>query len=162
DDGEPDSTFVSWRGQSQWVRRLREDFLFLLRGDAQFSGGSLVPLEQFRIGGVNSARGYRQDLSLGDNGLFASAELRIPVLRFQRFDGLIQVAPFFDVGTVWNSGDVEVTNATLPAVGVGLNLSLGTNFNARLDWGIPLTSVESEDNSLQEDGIYFSLDSNFF
>ncbi|MEO1466933.1 MAG: ShlB/FhaC/HecB family hemolysin secretion/activation protein [Cyanobacteria bacterium J06633_1] len=108
DDGEPDSTFVSWRGQSQWVRRLREDFLFLLRGDAQFSGGSLVPLEQFRIGGVNSARGYRQDLSLGDNGLFASAELRIPVLRFQRFDGLIQVAPFFDVGTVWNSGDVEV------------------------------------------------------
>ncbi|MEL6500955.1 MAG: ShlB/FhaC/HecB family hemolysin secretion/activation protein, partial [Cyanobacteria bacterium J06623_1] len=162
DDGEPDSTFVSWRGQSQWVRRLREDFLFLLRGDAQFSGSSLVPLEQFRIGGVNSARGYRQDLSLGDNGLFASAELRIPVLRFQRFDGLIQVAPFFDVGTVWNSGDVEVTNATLPAVGVGLNLSLGTNFNARLDWGIPLTSVESEDNSLQEDGIYFSLDSNFF
>lgn len=162
DDGEPDSTFVSWRGQSQWVRRIREDFLFLLRGDAQFSGGSLVPLEQFRIGGVNSARGYRQDLSLGDNGLFASAELRIPVLRFQRFDGLIQVAPFFDVGTVWNSGDVEVTNATLPAVGVGLNLSLGTNFNARLDWGIPLTSVESEDNSLQEDGIYFSLDSNFF
>ncbi|MEO1339721.1 MAG: ShlB/FhaC/HecB family hemolysin secretion/activation protein [Cyanobacteria bacterium J06635_13] len=162
DDGEPDSTFVSWRGQSQWVRRLREDFLFLLRGDAQFSGSSLVPLEQFRIGGVNSARGYRQDLSLGDNGLFASAELRIPVLRFQRFDGLIQVAPFFDVGTVWNSGDVEVTNATLPAVGVGLNLSLGTNFNARLDWGIPLTSVESENNSLQEDGIYFSLDSNFF
>ncbi|MEL6579587.1 MAG: ShlB/FhaC/HecB family hemolysin secretion/activation protein [Cyanobacteria bacterium J06621_12] len=162
DDGEPDSTFVSWRGQSQWVRRLREDFLFLLRGDAQLSGGNLVPLEQFRIGGVNSARGYRQDLSLGDNGLFASAELRIPVLRFQRFDGLIQVAPFFDVGTVWNSGDIEVTNATLPAVGVGLNLSLGTRFNARLDWGIPLTSVESEDSSLQEDGIYFSLDSNFF
>ncbi|MEM6613082.1 MAG: ShlB/FhaC/HecB family hemolysin secretion/activation protein [Cyanobacteria bacterium P01_C01_bin.72] len=162
DDGEPDSTFVSWRGQSQWVRRLREDFLFLLRGDAQLSGGSLVPLEQFRIGGVNSARGYRQDLSLGDNGLFASAELRIPVMRLQRFDGLIQVAPFFDVGTVWNSGDTEIANATLPALGVGLNLSLGTNFNARLDWGIPLTSIESENSSLQEDGIYFSLDSSFF
>ena len=162
DNGEPDSTFFSWRGQSQWVRRLDEDFLFLLRGDAQLSGGNLVPLEQFRVGGVNSARGYRQDLSLGDSGLFGSAELRIPVLRFKRFDGLVQIAPFFDLGTVWNSGDVEITNATLPAIGVGLNLSLGERFNARLDWGIPLTSVEGEDSSLQEDGIYFSLDSNFF
>ena len=162
EDGEPDSTFVSWRGQSQWVRRLDEDFLLLLRGDAQLSGGSLVPLEQFRIGGVNSARGYRQDLSLGDSGLFGSAELRVPVLRFKKFDGLVQVAPFFDVGTVWNSDDVEIGNATLPAIGVGLNLSLGDRFNARLDWGIPLTSIEGEDNSLQEDGIYFSIDSNFF
>ncbi|MEM8673262.1 MAG: ShlB/FhaC/HecB family hemolysin secretion/activation protein [Cyanobacteria bacterium P01_G01_bin.67] len=162
DDGEPDSTFLSWRGQSQWVRRLDEDFLLLLRGDAQIAGGSLVPLEQFRLGGVNSTRGYRQDLSLGDNGLFASAELRIPVLRWQKIDGLIQIAPFIDVGTVWNSDDVEISNATLPSLGVGLNFSLGTNFNARLDWGIPLTSVEGDGDSLQEDGIYFSIDSNFF
>jgi hemolysin activation/secretion protein len=162
DDGEPDSTFVSWRGQSQWVRRLDEDFLFLLRGDAQLSGGDLVPLEQFRIGGVNSTRGYRQDLSLGDNGLFASAELRIPVARFKKIDGLVQVNPFFDVGTVWNSEEIEITNATLPALGVGLNLSLGDNFNARLDWGIPLTSIETKNNSLQESGLYFSVNSNFF
>ena len=162
DDDEPDSTFFSWRGQSQWVRRLDEDFLLLLRGDAQMAGGSLVPLEQFRLGGVSSARGYRQDLSLGDSGLFASAELRIPVLRFKEFDGLLQVAPFFDIGTVWNSGDLEISNATLPSLGIGLNFSMGTNFNARLDWGIPLTSVDAESGSLQEDGIYFSIDSNFF
>ncbi len=163
DDGEPDSTFLAWRGQSQWVRRLNDqDFLLLLRGDAQLSGGGLVPLEQFRLGGANSARGYRQDLSLADNGLFASAELRIPVLRFKQIDGLVQIAPFFDVGTVWNSDDVEITNSTLPSLGVGLNFSLGENFNARLDWGIPLSTVESENSSLQEDGIYFSLDSNFF
>ena len=161
-NGEPDSTFLSWRGQSQWVRRLDEDFLLLLRGDAQISGGSLVPLEQFRLGGVNSVRGYRQDLSLGDNGLFASAELRIPILRFDQIDGLVQIAPFFDIGTLWNSDDLEVTNATLPGVGVGLNFAMGTNFNARLDWGIPLTSIEGEKNSLQEDGIYFSINSNFF
>ena len=29
----PDSSFFAWRGQGQWVRRLDEDFLFLLRGD---------------------------------------------------------------------------------------------------------------------------------
>lgn len=159
---EPDSTFLSWRGQSQWVRRLDEDFLLLLRGDAQLSTGSLVPLEQFRLGGINSARGYRQDLSLGDNGLFASAELRIPVLRLKKIGGLVQLAPFLDVGTVWNSDDVEISNATLPSLGVGLNFSIGDSFNARLDWGIPLTTVEAQSSSLQEDGIYFSLNSSFF
>ena len=161
-DDAPDSTFLSWRGQSQWIKQLDQDFLLLLRGDAQIAGGSLVPLEQFRVGGVDSARGYRQDLSLGDNGLFASAELRIPILRFKKVDGLVQIAPFFDVGTVWNNDEIEISNAILPSVGVGLNFSMGTNFNARLDWGIPLTSVGVESDSLQEDGIYFSIDSNFF
>ena len=47
-----------------------------------------MPLEQFRVGGVNSARGYRQDLSLGDSGIFGSAELRVPILRFKKIDGL--------------------------------------------------------------------------
>ena len=159
---EPDSTFLSWRGQSQWVRRLDEDFLLLLRADAQLATGSLVPLEQFRVGGATSVRGYRQDLSLGDNGLFASAELRIPVLRFEKIGGLVQIAPFFDLGTVWNNDDLEIINSTLPALGVGVNFSLGDRFNARLDWGIPLSDVEIDNDSLQEDGIYFSLNSSFF
>ncbi|MEY4519825.1 MAG: hypothetical protein RLZZ499_2425, partial [Cyanobacteriota bacterium] len=162
DDGEPDSTFVSWRGQSQWTRRLNEDFLLLLRSDVQLSAGSLVALEQFRIGGVNSIRGYRQDLSLGDDGLFASAELRIPILRCQKFDGLLQVTPFFDVGTVWNTDDLEIANTTLASLGLGLNLALGDKFNARLDWGIPLVDLETKGSSLQEDGIHFFVDYSFF
>ena len=161
-DDAPDSTFFAWRGQSQWVRRLDEDFLFLLRGDVQLSTGSLVPLEQFRLGGANSARGYRQDLSLGDSGLFASAELRVPILRFRKIDGLVQIAPFFDVGTLWNTDDLEIANSTLPSLGVGLNFSMGTRFNARLDWGIPLVEVENKGDSLQEDGIHFAVNYNFF
>jgi hemolysin activation/secretion protein len=161
DDGEPDSTFVSWRGQSQWTRRLDKDFLLLLRGDVQLSAGSLVASEQFRIGGINSTRGYRQDLSLGDDGLFASAELRIPILRYQKLDGLLQVTPFFDVGKVWNTDDLEIANTTLASLGLGLNLALGDKFNARLDWGIPLVDLETKGSSLQEDGIHFFVDYNF-
>lgn len=162
DDGKPDSTFFAWRGQTQWVRRLDEDFLLLLRGDVQLAGSELVPLEQFRVGGFDSARGYRQDLSLGDNGIFASAELRIPILRFEKINGLVQIAPFFDIGTVWNNDSLEISNSTLPSIGLGLNFSAANAFNARLDWGIPLTNVNNNGDSLQEDGIYFSLDYNFF
>ena len=158
----PDSTFFSWRGQSQWIKRLDEDFLFLLRGDVQIAGGALVPLEQFRVGGVNSARGYRQDLSLGDSGVFGSAELRVPVLRFKKIDGLVQLAPFFDIGRLWNTDDAEIANETLPSLGLGVNFAMGDRFNARLDYGIPLVSVENKGDSLQEDGLHFSVDYSFF
>ena len=162
-EDEPDSSFFAWRGQGQWVRRLDEDFLFLLKGDVQLSTSSLVPLEQFRVGGFNSVRGYRQDLALGDNGIFASAELRIPILRVPSWDGVVQLTPFFDIGTIWNKDDeIEIENDVLPAVGIGLNFTAGDRFNARIDWGIPLVDVDIEKNSLQEDGIYFSINYNFF
>lgn len=157
----PDSSFFAWRGQGQWVRRLDEDFLFLLRGDVQLATSSLVPLEQFRVGGFNSVRGYRQDLVLGDNGMFASAELRIPIVRIPAVDGLVQLTPFFDIGTVWNNDDLEIENDILPSVGIGLNFSAGDRFSARLDWGIPLVEVDIDSKSLQEDGIYFSINYNF-
>ena len=157
----PDSSFFAWRGQGQWIRLLDEDFLFLLRGSAQLSASSLVPLEQFRIGGVNNVRGYRQDLVLGDNGLFASAELRIPVVRIPSIDGVVQLTPFFDVGTIWNNDELEIENDVLSSIGLGLNFSAGDRFSARLDWGIPLVEVDLDKKSLQEDGIHFSINYNF-
>ena len=160
-DGIPDSTFFAWRGQSQWVRRLDEDFLFLLRGDIQLSSSELVPLEQFRVGGVSSVRGYRQDYALGDNGLFTSAEMRIPLFRIRRIGGIMQLTPFVDLGTIWNSDDTDIDSNFLAAVGIGLNFSAGNGFNARLDWGIPLVDVDNQGVSLQEDGIYFTINWNF-
>ena len=160
-DGIPDSTFFAWRGQSQWVRRLDEDFLFLLRGDIQLSSSELVPLEQFRVGGVNSVRGYRQDYALGDNGLFTSAEVRIPLFRINRIGGVMQLTPFVDLGTIWNSDETDIDSNFLAAIGIGLNFSAGNGFNARLDWGIPLVEVDNQGDSLQEDGIYFTINWNF-
>jgi hemolysin activation/secretion protein len=160
-DDTPDSTFVAWQGQSQWARELAEDTLILVRGDLQLSGSSLVPLEQFRLGGVNSVRGYRQDLSLGDSGINGSAEIRLPIARWQKVDGVLQITPFFDVGAAWNSDDVEIERKMLASTGIGLNLELGKRLNARLDWGIPLIAAEKQGNSLQENGVYFSLSSSF-
>jgi hemolysin activation/secretion protein len=38
----------------------------------------------------------------------------------------------------------------------------GGNFTARLDWGIPLVTVAGNQDTLQENGIYFSLGYIFF
>ncbi len=50
---------------------------------------------------------------------------------------------------------------SLLSIGMGLNFNAGERFNARLDYGIPLTDVKAEGDSLQEDGLTFSLGHNF-
>ncbi|MBD2436792.1 ShlB/FhaC/HecB family hemolysin secretion/activation protein [Nostoc sp. FACHB-110] len=153
----PNSTFFSWRGQAQWVRLLAPDTLFLLRADAQLADRALVPLEQFGLGGQQTVRGYRQDLLLTDNAFFVSAELRYPILRAPQLGGVLQVTPFVDYGTAYNSSNrADPDPNSLASVGLGL-LWQSERLNARLDWGIPLIEVNSRKNTLQEEGLYFSL-----
>ena len=158
----PDSRFVSWRGQGQWVRLLAPDTLLLLRGDLQFSDSALVPLEQFSLGGQDTVRGYRQDLLLSDNGALFSTEVRIPVLRVPQVKGVLQVVPFLDAGTGWNNGSTNPSSTnpnpnTLVGVGVGLLWRQSDYLTARLDWGIPLISVDNRNRTWQESGVYFSI-----
>ncbi len=162
-DDPPDSRFFAWRGQAQWVRLLAPDTLLLVRGDVQLADRALVTLEQFSLGGLESVRGYRQDYLLTDNGAFASAEVRLPILRVSQLDGLLQLAPFVDVGTTWNnSGRDDPDDDTLASVGLGLRWSQGDRFTARLDWGIPLVDVDSRERTWQENGVYFSVQYNPF
>lgn len=154
----PDSRYFSWRGQGQYVRLLAPETLFVFRSDAQFATRSLVPLEQFSIGGLQSVRGYRQDQLLVDNGFFASAEVRLPILRVNEVDGVLQIVPFIDFGIGWNSSGYRNPDPnTLVGTGVGLLLQMGNQLNARLDYGFPLIDVNSSDRTLQEQGLYFSV-----
>ncbi|MEB3215498.1 MAG: ShlB/FhaC/HecB family hemolysin secretion/activation protein [Nostocales cyanobacterium 94392] len=157
----PDSRFFSWQGQAQYVRQLAPNSLFLVRGYAQLSDQTLVSSEQFALGGLGSVRGYRQDQLLTDNGIFASAEVQLPIVRGIAQNGVLQLIPFVDYGTTWNSsGKSNPDNQTLSSVGMGLQLLQGNNFRARLDWGIPLVSVNSRKRTWQENGIYFTLQYN--
>ncbi|MDY6783130.1 MAG: ShlB/FhaC/HecB family hemolysin secretion/activation protein [Cyanobacteriota bacterium] len=156
----PDSDFFHWRGQGQYLRLLAPDTLLLLRSDIQLGDRPLLPTEQFSAGGALSVRGYRQDLLLADNGFFASAEVRFPILRISEWDSLVQIAPFFDLATLWNFSDnpTALEVPTIYSAGVGLLWRVGRNFNARLDYGIPLVDVSSSRRTWQENGIYFSVE----
>lgn len=154
----PDSRFVSWRGQSQYVSLLAPDTFLLLRGDLQFSDRPLLPSEQIGFGGQDTLRGYRQDVLLGDNGLNLSAELRIPILRIPEWEGLLQIVPFLDAAAVWNSsGQANSSSNTLLGTGLGLRWRVGNRLDLRLDYGIPLISVPNSRNTAQENGLYFNL-----
>lgn len=157
-DDAPDSRFFSWRGQGQWVKLLgKPDQLFFLRGDIQLTTDDLLSQEEFSLGGGQSVRGYRQDALRRDNGALLSAELRWPIARVPELDGVLQITPFVDIGTVWNNDGSSPGPDTLAGVGFGLLWQQSDNFSARLDWGIPLVDLDTDDNGLQDSGIHFSI-----
>lgn len=160
----PDSDFFSWRGQGQYLRLLSPDTTLLLRGDVQWAAQPLVPLEQFSIGGATSVRGYRQDAQLADRGLFGSVEVRTAIAKIPSWSSRIEVTPFVDWGAVWNHADSEATVGEhfLWSVGLGLRWLMGENFNARVDWGIPMVELDTTGDTLQENGVYFSMEYSFF
>jgi hemolysin activation/secretion protein len=159
----PDSRFLAWQGQAQWTRQLAADTSFLIRGGIQLSTTPLLTSEQLGLGGLETVRGYRQDLLLTDNAAFASAEIRLPILRLDKINSVFQLAPFLDVGTAWNESEESETLEpnTLASVGLGLRVLL-SNITARFDWGIPLISVDSDKKTWQENGLYFSVEYNPF
>lgn len=161
----PDGRFFDWRGQGQYVRLLAPDTLLVLRSSVQVSANPLLSLEQFTLGGIYNVRGYRQDLLLTDNGIFASAEVRLPILRVEEIRGLLQIAPFVDFGVGWNDVDNPIPTPvpnTLISVGLGLQWQMGDRFNARLDWGIPLTQFEIGGRTLEQQALYFSVNVKLF
>ncbi|MCT7957917.1 two-partner secretion domain-containing protein [Laspinema palackyanum] len=162
-NSEPDSRFLAWRGQAQWVRRVTDNTLLLMRGDVQLSANALLPFEQFGLGGQDRIRGYRQDALLTDNGALASVELRLPIPLVSGGGRLVQIAPFLDAGVGWNSDDRPnpEQNALLSA-GVGLRMQFGNRLTARVDWGIPLVNLDSREKTWQENGVYFTIVSDLF
>ncbi|WP_309741864.1 ShlB/FhaC/HecB family hemolysin secretion/activation protein [Chamaesiphon sp. OTE_20_metabat_361] len=151
----PDSRFVSWQGQGRWLKQLARNTDLIIQGRVQLADRSLVALEQFSVGGQTTVRGYRQDALLADNGAFASIELQLPIGNGN--NSVFQVAPFIDVGTVWNNTNrANLGGNTLLSTGLGLQWR-SDNLSARIDWGIPLVNAAVQKNSWQDNGLYFSL-----
>ena len=88
--------------------------------------------------------------------MLLSTELRLPILKTSRNNGVLQVTPFIDLGTGWNNGENDPNPNTLVGAGLGLLWQQG-NFAARIDYGIPLVSIDTDKSTLQDNGIYFSL-----
>lgn len=152
----PKSDYFMWRGQAQWVRSLGTDSIFLIRGDLQVSQDPLVPVEQFSYGGFGTVRGYFQNTRLTDSGLVLNAEARLLLYRDPNNKMLLQLIPFVDYGVGWNVEEPVPTPDSLASIRLGL-LWQYKWLTARIDWGIPLSDIDSNGNTLQEEGIYFSI-----
>ena len=172
----PDSKFFTWLGQIQYMRRifdsgkvpdvpeegaarLLRESLLVIRANAQLSDEPLLSPEQFSLGGLNSVRGYRENQLLRDNGIFASIELRVPLLLRKDGTPAVALAPFIDWGTGWDVNKVEDHNETIWSAGVGLRLEPAKNIHASIYWGHAFVSLGEGGGklSLQDSGWHFTI-----
>jgi hemolysin activation/secretion protein len=157
---EPDGQFFSWLGQVQRVQRLNDKHLLILQSDLQLSANSLLPSQQFVIGGGQSLRGYRQNARSGDNGLRVSIEDRITLQRDASGNPQLQLAPFLEAGTVWNAANNpnKLPNQRfLAGVGLGVIWEPIPRLNLRVDYAFPLVRISDRGDNLQDKGIYFNI-----
>ena len=154
-----DGEFLAWQGQFQWVQQLSPRILLVTRLGTQLTLDSLLSLEKFSLGGVNTIRGYTENRLVTDNGAFSSVEVRIPVTSNPQ---TLQLTPFVEVGTGWNNEEPDADLTTLASLGVGARWSISSKLRMRLDYGIPLTNTGDEGNALQDNGLHWSLNYQLF
>lgn len=162
-DDEADAIFFSWAGQVQRAQRVGRQNLLILQLDSQFTPDPLLSSEQFVIGGGQSVRGFRQNVRAGDNGVRFSTEYRHALVR-EEGQFQLQMAPFFDLGTVWNNSENEELPEQKFIAGLGLGLILTTEApgpDIRLDFAFPLVDLDDRGVNAQDDGIYFSITYDF-
>ena len=100
-----------------------------LRGQYGISGNGHIPeFGQYRIGGQDSLRGYREDQFRGTRMYLFTTEYRFPLV------SKIQGAIFTDWGAAWNDGYTPGSGDSHGSIGVGMQID--TPIGAiRLDYG---------------------------
>jgi hemolysin activation/secretion protein len=159
DENSADSRLVSWLGQVQWAHRFPERLLgtqLLARLDTQLAADPLLSIEKFSVGGVRTVRGYRENQLVRDNGLVASLELRVPLLRDPLGRPLVQLAPFADFGRAWDERG-ELPARSIASLGLGLRVFPWDWLRGEFYWGARLKKLEKLGSDLQDHGFHFNL-----
>lgn len=158
-----------WGGD---YKTLAHELAFSFRGQYAF-GARLIPTESFTVGGLYTVRGYRESTVSGDSAIVGSAEYRFhlprmlsiqpetsdtlfgqpfrwhPGTEFGRPDWDLILRAFFDAGaTNVSDRSGREANETLMSTGLGVDFQIKNNISLRLDWGIPITTVDSIDDPI--------------
>ena len=100
--------------------------VLVARGQYGFGNGSISEYNQFRLGGQDTIRGYREDQFRGNRMALLSLEYRFPIV------SKVTGALFTDYGGAWDSGFAPENLHGSVGVGLGLNTPIGP---LRLDYG---------------------------
>jgi hemolysin activation/secretion protein len=158
-----DGGFIYLRGSVDHTANLPGGLQVYGRVQGQVANQPLVSSEEFSGGGEQTVRGYLESEEVGDDGVFATLELRSPPL-----GGLLgknmrdwRVYLFGDTGelTLIDPLPEQKARFDLTSVGFGSRLLLGDHLGGAFDAGYPLTS---ETYTMAHDlRMTFRLDANF-
>jgi len=115
------------------------------------AANTLIPSEQFSLGGYNTVRGYEESVFVGDNGICANLELRArPISFFRKAKDELTFLAFIDYGWAYNyhAFDGITKTARLLGAGPGVRYNINPYFSVRADYGFKLHHVGFDDNDL--------------
>jgi hemolysin activation/secretion protein len=120
-----------------------EQWQLSLRANGQWANERLVSTEQFGIGGVASVRGYHEGEVFGDTGWRFSMEQFTPPhvvgIVYGHNALTIRGSAYMDCGTVYTVDTEGLPDRTeLWSTGVGLTASVGSFWDARFLFSVPL------------------------
>lgn len=127
-------------------------FYLMQRGQA--SSATLLPSEQFALGGYDTVRGYQERNVNGDNGYVVNCEFRSPkgsvVGLFggkRKLQDQLMVYGFIDYGfaSYINPPPGAVKLSQEMSVGPGLRYAIDPYLSFRFDWGFRLITTQFED-----------------
>ena len=121
-----DFDFQKYTIDDQRFRKVGHAQVLALHGMYGFGHGKISEFNQYRLGGQNTLRGYRDAQFRGDRAFLATIEYRFPLIR------KVQGAIFTDWGSVWDSGFWPKKPHGSIGAGIAVSTPLGS---LRLDYG---------------------------
>ncbi len=110
----------------------------------QGSNETLLPSEQFGLGGYDTVRGYDERTYNSDAGGCLNVELRTPSFNpLKKPASGLTFLLFFDYGRGWNfhTSEKSKKNDWLAGIGPGVRFALSSYLSMRFDYGFPLHHV---------------------
>lgn len=131
------------------IIKLPKSFSFAGQFRGQLSSATLLPSEQFGLGGYDTIRGYEEREFNADDAICINLELRSPCESFWRRNRMYFLA-FLDYGVGHNIHPLPQEHATqnLLSVGAGLRYYFNSNVSVRADYGFRLVDIQFSDGSI--------------
>ena len=164
-------SFLYYTADVLRIQKLPLEIFLLLRGSGQWTRDTLTSLEQHRLGGATSVRGYPESDSSGDYGYNGSAELNIPVpflpgdwktpWNHYTWRDSARLVGFIDGAKTYvreTQAVTDVKDRFLLGTGFGFRVDMGGTFSMQLDLGYPIGDKSTDENQKQ---VHISLRAGF-
>ncbi len=136
-------TYVYGRASFHYKASLSSHWYWTVHASGQLSNTTLLPSEQFGLGGAATVRGYEESQLTGDDGVLLKTEFIFTTTNGSRKYNILnrfELVAFLDYGFAHehHASLQEAKNAYLLSAGPGIRCNFDHYVFARLDWGIKL------------------------
>ncbi|MBE7704288.1 MAG: ShlB/FhaC/HecB family hemolysin secretion/activation protein [Cyanobacteria bacterium SIG29] len=150
DRAKSSNNFVKANVGAARLQVLPHGHMAILQVNGQYANRHLWASEAMQIGGISSVRGYEEGFRIGDYGVTASFEYRMPIpgfkallpKKYEFISDSIQLAGFYDFGWFGDrfqrAADTNNYSDYIMSAGPGIVVKLTKYISANLYWGFPI------------------------